>query len=62
MIPNKDEYADQLAVELADYLTSGSMAKAGGLLLLTDAYCSFNRARGLRSYTKSDNSSSCFAK
>ncbi|KAI8473427.1 MAG: EAP30/Vps36 family-domain-containing protein [Monoraphidium minutum] len=39
------QYLQQLARQLADFL-EGPLGKAGGLMMLPDVYCLFNRARG----------------
>ncbi|GBF96332.1 hypothetical protein Rsub_09402 [Raphidocelis subcapitata] len=54
-------YHQQLARQLADFLEGplGPLGKAGGLLMLPDAYCLFNRARGTELVSPDDLVTAC---
>ena len=48
-------YHQQLARQLADFLThSGRLKEAGGMMTLPDVYCIFNRARGMELISPDD--------
>ena len=48
-------YHTQLARQLVDFLRlSGRLARAGGMMTLTDVYCLFNRARGTNMISPED--------
>ena len=48
-------YHQQLARQLADFLTHGGrLERAGGMMSLPDVYCIFNRARGMELISPDD--------
>jgi ESCRT-II complex subunit VPS36 len=53
-------YHQELARQLADFL-SGPLARAGGVMLLPDVYCLFNRARGTELVSPDDLLQACDA-
>lgn len=53
-------YHQELARQLADFL-AGPLAKAGGVMMLPDVYCLFNRARGTELVSPDDLLQACDA-
>jgi ESCRT-II complex subunit VPS36 len=53
-------YQQELSRQLADFLT-GPLSRAGGVLLLPDVYCLFNRARGTELVSPDDLVQACQA-
>lgn len=53
-------YHQELARQLADFLV-GPLAKAGGVMMLPDVYCLFNRARGTELVSPDDLLQACDA-
>jgi ESCRT-II complex subunit VPS36 len=53
-------YHQELARQLADFL-SGPLGRAGGVMLLPDVYCLFNRARGTELVSPDDLLQACDA-
>jgi ESCRT-II complex subunit VPS36 len=53
-------YHQELARQLADFLV-GPLAKAGGVMMLPDVYCLFNRARGTELVSPDDMLQACDA-
>eukprot|EP00879_Flechtneria_rotunda_P024552 GHRR01026031.1.p1 GENE.GHRR01026031.1~~GHRR01026031.1.p1 ORF type:complete len:417 (+),score=181.07 GHRR01026031.1:326-1576(+) len=53
-------YQQELSRQLADFL-EGPLAKAGGVMLLPDVYCLFNRARGTELVSPDDVMQACEA-
>lgn len=53
-------YQQELSRQLADFLAS-PLARAGGVLLLSDVYCLFNRARGTELVSPDDLMQACEA-
>jgi ESCRT-II complex subunit VPS36 len=53
------KYHDELSRQLADWLLKRPLQTSGGVLLMTDLYCMFNRARGTEMVSPDDLMRAC---
>ena len=54
-----NEYLDELSRQLADWIIRSTLPLHKGVMLMTDAYCVFNRARGTQAVSASDFRGAC---
>jgi len=54
-----DEYLDELSRQLADWIVRSALPLHKGVMLVTDAFCVFNRARGAQAVSATDFRGAC---